>query len=65
MSGQHLYTAANRGQQHEVPQKPSPSIGRLPPSHPTPLLRWLTGVNALLGLVSLAALAFKCLSSIG
>ncbi|KAK7931092.1 hypothetical protein PG985_001804 [Apiospora marii] len=64
MSGQHHYTAANPGQQHDFPQKPSPDTSRLPPSQPTPLLRWLTGVSALLGLVSLVALAFKCLSSI-
>ncbi|KAK8115520.1 hypothetical protein PG984_012022 [Apiospora sp. TS-2023a] len=64
MSGQHSYTAANPGQLHEFPQqKPSPNTS-LSPSHPTPLMQWLTGVSALLGLVSLAALAFKCLSDI-
>ncbi|KAK8085755.1 hypothetical protein PG997_007026 [Apiospora hydei] len=63
MSGQPLYMTANPGQQQYQPldNKSSPNAQR--GQSPAPLMRGLTIVSALLFLASLAALAFKSLST--
>ncbi|KAK6850615.1 hypothetical protein PG990_008476 [Apiospora arundinis] len=61
MPSEHLYMMPNPGSQSSPNNKPPMSQVRLGPS---PLMRALTGVSAVLGVVSLVALVTKCLSNV-
>ncbi|KAK7976633.1 hypothetical protein PG989_015096 [Apiospora arundinis] len=61
MPSEHLYMMPNPGSQSSPNNNKPMSHVRLGPS---PLMRALTGVSALLGVVSLVALVTKCLSNV-